>query len=391
MIPDEDEAQRRPTLLRGSTRLQRVLLAVGVGLPALVYLIYVNHYARDVPVADDWNVIRIASAGIHHQITLNELWVQYGDTRLFVGFVFFVIFGLIDHLNEKTIILFSAVVFIATFAVLLLLVRSYLGRRLTFLPVLSIGVVWFSLADVQNSLWSFQLAWYFVVFGFIAMAFFLLVGRRPRTLFFVLAILAAVATSFAEVQGFVVWPVGLICLLWPSPWKRRVYVESALWASAAVLTTLFYLHGFIFAADTQICIVEGGSKASCSLTYGLRHPVQLAKFFLVLVGNVVPTNPSTYVVAHELLGAAICIVACWIVVQSVRKRRVQTNPLPVLLIAFAFLFDLILALSRLGEGFLGAGLNRYTMPNIILLVAIAVYVVGVPSESDNPTVTPDHG
>ena len=216
------------------------------------------------------------------------------------------------------------------------------------------------------------------------MTFFLLVGRRPRTLFFALAVLAAAATSFAEVQGFVVWPVGLICLLWPSPWKRRVYVESALWCSAAVLTTLFYLHGFIFSADTQICIVEGGNKASCSLTYGLRHPVQLAKFFVVLVGNVVPTNPSTYIVVHELLGAVICIVACWIVVQSVRKRRIQPNPLPVLLIAFAFLFDLILALSRLGEGLLGAGLNRYTMPNIVLLVAIAIYAWAYPPNLTTP-------
>ena len=346
---------------------------MGAVVPALLYLLYVDHYSLNVPVADDWNVIPIASAAVHHKITLNELWQQYGDTRLFVGFLLFSVFGLFDHLNEKMIILFSAGIFIATFAMLLLLVRSYLGQRFTFLPVFSIGIVWFSLADVQNSLWSFQLAWYFVVFGFVAMAYFLLVPSRRRNRFFVLAILAAVAASFAEVQGFVVWPVGLISLLWSSPWRRRVYFETAIWVSAAILTTLFYLHGFIFAADTQICIVEGGKKASCSLTFGLLHPGQLARFFLVLVGNVVPTNPGTYVVAHELLGAAICVVACWIVAQSVRKRRVGANPLPVLLISFGFLFDLMLALSRLGEGLLGAGLNRYTMPNIVVLVSIVVY------------------
>jgi hypothetical protein len=369
-----EDVQSRSSLRGGSTARQKALLAAGVGAPILLYLLYVNRYSLNVPVADDWNVIRLASAAIHHKITLHELWVQYGDTRLFVGFLFFAAFAVVDHLNEKSIILFSAGIFIASFVLLLFLVRSYLRRRLTFFPTLLIGVIWFSLADVENSLWSFQLAWYFVIFGFMAMVFFLLVPRRFRNVFFVLAILAAIAASYAEVQGFVVWPVGLVCLLWTSPWTRRTYVESGIWVSAAILSTLFYLHGFIFSADTDICVVEGGNRAQCSLTYGLSHPVQLAKFFVVLVGNVVPTNPGTYVAAHEFLGAVICIVAIWTVVRSIRERAVQGNPLPVVLIAFALLFDVMLALSRLGEGLLGAGLNRYTMPNIVLLVGIVVYL-----------------
>ncbi len=373
MITTQNVAQRWPSSLSGSPRRQRVLLATGAGVPALLYLFYVYHYSLNVPLADDWNVIGLVSAAIHHHLTMSQLWVQYADTRLLVGFVFFVAFGLLDHLNEKSIILFSAGIFVATYVLLIFLFRSYLGRRLSFLPVFSLGIVWFSLADVQNSLWSFQLAWYFVVFGFVAMAYLLLVPRHHRNLFFALGILAAVAASLAEVQGFVVWPVGLICFLWASPWKRRTYYESTIWASAAVLTTAVYLHGFNFHEDTLICVVEGGQKASCSLTFGLIHPVRLARFFAVLVGNVFPTAPGRYLLVHELLGAVICIVAGFVVVQSFRQRRLQTSPLPVLLIVFAALFDLMLALSRLGEGLLGAGLNRYTMPNIILLVGIVVY------------------
>jgi len=88
---------------------------------------------------------------------------------------------------------------------------------------------------------------------------------------------------------------------------------------------------------------------------------------------VVPTVQGRFLVAHQLLGVVICLAAGFVVVQSIRERPRQTIPLPLLLIVFALLFDLILALSRLGEGLLGAGLDRYTMPNLILVVGLVIY------------------
>jgi len=369
----EDGGEGRSSSLGGWIGRQRILLVVAAGVPALLYLVYVYHYAVNVPNADDWNVIHLAAAGIAHHLTLGQLWAQYGDTRLFVGFLIFVAFGVFDHLNEKSIILCSASVFVASFVLVLVLFRSYLGRSLSFLPVFSVGIIWFSLADVDNAFWSFQLPWYFVVLAFVTMACSLLLPRRHRNLWFGLGVLAAVAASFAEVQGFVVWPIGLICLLWSGRWRRRAHFETAIWVLATGLTVAFYLHRFVFAADTKICVLDGGTKSSCSLSFGLHHPLQLARFFVVLVGNMVPTVPGRYVVVHELLGTVICIVAASIVVVSVRERRLPTNPLPTLLIVFALLFDLMLALSRMGEGLTAASLDRYTMPNIIMLVGIVVF------------------
>src|ERR1019366_3062285 len=106
--------------------------------------------------------------------------------------------------------------------------------------------------------------------------------------------------------------------------------------------------------------------------------------FIVLVGNVVPTSVQSlqarYLLAYELLGAAICGVAVFVVVQSIRERRRQASPLPLVLVAFGLLFDLMIALGHLGEGLLSAGIARFTMPNLILLVGIVVYAWGhVPS------------
>jgi len=347
--------------------------AIGAAVPALLYLVYVARYSVNVPFADDWNVIPLASNALHGHMPLGDVWAQYANTRLFIPNLFFAGFGRFTHLNERLIVLFSATIFIATFVMLLALFRAYLRRPLTFVPVLSLGVVWFSVADVQNSLWSFQLAWYLVLFFFVAMCCFLLGRSRHPVAFLALGIVTAVLASLTEVQGFAVWAVGLVCLLWEAPRRRRTVYEAATWIAAAALTAAVYFHNFDTNSSRLTCVVEGGTARRCSPTFGLSHPLQLARFVLALVGNVVPTVPGRWIWAHQLLGAAMVAGAVFVVVQSLRQRRAGTHPLPVLLIVFAIQFDLMVAFSRLGVGIAAAGANRYTMPNLILVCGILVY------------------
>jgi hypothetical protein len=106
----------------------------------------------------------------------------------------------------------------------------------------------------------------------------------------------------------------------------------------------------------------------------------VGRFFLLLVGNVVPTSGHQYLVAHEVLGALVSLLAVFVVVQSIRERPQQRPPLPLILVTFAVLFDLMLSVSRFGLGTRAASLDRYSMPNVILLVGILIYAWGhVPS------------
>ena len=368
--PSPADPQDRRSVMRN-----RLLPALAAALPAVLYFLYVARYAIDVPFEDDWNVIPLASNAFHHVVPFQDLWAQYGDTRLFVPNLLFAASGRFDHLDERTIMLFSAAIYVATFVMLLFAFRSYLRAPLTFFPVLALGVVWFSLADVQNALWSFQLGWYLVVFFFVAMTWFLVSRQRRPNLLFVLAIAAAVLASVTEIQGFAVWPVGLVSLIWATPWTRRTAAESAIWVWAALLTTTIYFTAFDTSQSADICRTQGGSAKECSATYGLLHPVQLARFVGALVGNIVPTLPGRWIGAHELLGGAIGIAAVFVVVQSIRERHLETNPLPVLLILFAAVFDLMVTFSRVGLGVAAAGANRYTMPNLVLLTGIVMYAL----------------
>ncbi len=344
---------------------KRALVATVAGVPAVLYLLYVFHYSVNVPWGfDDWAIVPLVNAANHGHFSLGMLWPQYGDRRLVISRLITVAFGDYGSLNERAVMMFTAALFVASYVVFLSLFRDYLGRRLTWLAVLVVGVVWFSLTDWFAALWSFQLSWYLVLVFFVAMVALL---QRRGLVLFALAIASAVLASLSDISGFVLWPVGLICLLW-HPRRREVVA----WLTAAVVTVGVYFHGYNF--GYRQC-------PDCTASFDFRHPVLVAKFAAGLVGAIVPTVGTPGVPhwvggwdfgLHQLLGVVILLAAGYVVVQSVRDRR-QTTPLPVVLVAFGVLFDLVIAEGRTGEGVIATTGSYYTMPNLILLLGIVVY------------------
>ena len=235
------------------------------------FLAYVARYTVNVPVVDEWLRVPLLDDSLHGHLTLGGLWAQYNETRIFLGNLIFVVFGFIDHFDVRALAFFNAAVFIVTYWLFLLVFRTYLGRRPGPLSVVVIGVVWFSLADYENPLYGFQVPWYLVVFFFVAMIYLLLVPKNQRNLAFFAGILAAVAASTAIFQGFVLWPVGLICLLWSRPWLKRTYVECGIWIAAAAVTAGVYSIGFNF--HNQSCGPQG-----CTAKFALEHPGTTLRF-----------------------------------------------------------------------------------------------------------------
>jgi len=260
--------------------------------------------------------------------------------------------------------LFSACIFIASYGLFLTLLKSY--RKLTWPFVLATGVVWFSLTGWWAALWSFQLSWYLVVFFFTVMVVLLL---KDRPVFFGLAIIAAIAGSSSDISGLMLWPVGLIGLL-----MARRYREVWVWSAGAAVSVAVYFRGYSFA--------KGAACHDCTASFDVRHPLLIVRFLMILVSNVVPPfqgtgvavfplapEPSSFVGIHTVLGAVILIVAGYVVVQSLRERE----RFPVLFIAFAVLFDLVITEGRTGLGPLTAVKSYYSIPNLILLLGIIAY------------------
>jgi hypothetical protein len=364
------------------TRYNTILTCVAALVGPAVYLFFVDHYAVNSFFGDDWSVAPLVHEALHGHLSVSQLWSQYNESRLFVGNSIDVLFGYLDRLDLRSVVFFSAALFMASYALLLGLLHRYLGSRLSPIPVLAVGVIWFSWADVQNSLWAFQLSWYLTVLFLVLMLFALLAPQRHRTAWFTVAVLAAVAGSLSTVQGFLLWPLGVIAILWPSGWSGRgdlsrpggprVVPEIVTWAAVAVGMVALYLPGYNFH--------DNGCLSGCTPSVALHHPVTVTKFFFALIGNVVPGGILFFPTIRnfdrfEAVGVVLFAAAVFIVVQSWRLRAGQERlPLPLLLIGFSLVFDVTIALGRGGTGPSGAvSGNRYVMPNLILLTAIVIY------------------
>jgi hypothetical protein len=359
------------------TPLRRVeVIAAIIAVPA-IYLVFVAQFSMNVPYEDDWTVVPLIHAALHGQLTFGSLWALHNENRIFLPNLIFVAVGVLTHDDLRILVALACGFFIAAFFAFLTALRSYLGRPLTPVLAIVLGIVWFSLEDWGNALWAFQIAWYLILFGLMVMLR-LLMAAKHRTLAFTVAVLAAVCASFSFLQGLALWPVGLVCLMWTRPldlrtWGRRERVEMVIWLGAAVATSVGALWGYKF--QTLGCNVGGSLHFSCSgsvSSFALHHPVTTVEFVLVEIGEIIPNGQAHALWLNGVLGAALLGLAAYVVVQSVRQRH-RRGYLPTTLIIFGLLFDLVVAVARAPFLTALAPQSIYTMPNIIILIAIISY------------------
>ena len=161
-----------------------------------LYLLFVWHYAENVPFEDDWNIVPLISAALHGHLTFNALWALHGENRVFLPNLVFVFIGETTHDDLRILIMLSALLFVASFGIFLAVLRDYQGRHLTPLFVLIVGTIWFNIEGWHNALWAFQLAWYLVLFLLIVMLYFLCASGWHATAFIV-SLAAAMAASLS--------------------------------------------------------------------------------------------------------------------------------------------------------------------------------------------------
>ena len=331
-----------------------------------------------MPYEDDWTVVPLIHTALHGNLTFGGLWALHDENRMLVPNLIFVGLGVTTHDNLVALTIVSAVTFIAAFAVFLVLFRSYLARPVTPLAVLVLGLLWFSVAGWNNALWGFQVSWYLILFFLMGMTA-LLVFRRPPRIAFPLAILAALLASWSFLQGLILWPVGLICLLWllpvdPRRWSRRSRIEVLTWLGSTAVAAVTSLWGYQF--GTLGCNVAGSIRFNCSgsvSSYAQGHPLQVGEFVLVSMGEVLPNSHTGTLWLNGVLGTALLVAAGYVVVRSVQSRHLGRNCLPVALIAFGFLDDVLIATGRAQFLTNLAPSSVYTMPNLLILVGIASY------------------
>ena len=166
--------------------------------------------------------------------------------------------------------------------------------------------------------------------------------------------------SFSSLQGLLIWPVGMVLILY----RDRARTIVAAWVVAACLTTGVYVYHLN---------IKAGSELPSSLTH---HSIPPVFFSIFAVGDVlgIPIKPGGSNVGIFLFGLVIVVVAlATLVLCGLRRDKTSASPVGAALVCFGLLFSGLVALGRHGLGYWGASSSGYTIYDIWII--IGVYMV----------------
>jgi hypothetical protein len=335
----------------------------------------------NVPFADEWWYASLVKSVQSGQATFDRFWSPNNEHRMLIPRLEFSSLAVVTHWNSKAMMVANWLV--AVVAMLFLLSqfkKIYLRTHPTlWMAVVAVSALaLFSLVQLENWLWAFQFAFFFIQFAVIASL--VILSRSNVALWFRLFAAATLgaAASFSSAQGLLIWPALIFSLsLTNDSFRKKVVGLLCLLISAAITFSL-YFSGLPRTTELHLRPEQIIEKAQLPI-FG----------FLGLVGN-----PLAHWISYEhlphrawFIGLTMTIVFLFLT-SIVMKRRRLPDAAPWLgLGLYAYSFCLVTTYGRLGMGYTGGFLaSRYTTHVTLLLIAIqALVLIALDSGDPAPT------
>ena len=337
-------------------RLVKVLTVVGFAVPVAVYIIFLQHYSVNAMWQDQWDDVPVIRQSFVHFPDWSSLWLQHVDNRILFPNLIVVALAHTVHYNITVEEYVSAVMLFAATAVFIWCHK----RRSPHTPLLfycPVAFLTLTLAQWQNTIWGFQMAWYVVLLS-LALTIALLDRHTFTWPVFAVAIVVAVVGSYSSLQGLLIWPVGFVLL-----YQRRRLVQAIIvWVIAAGATAALYFHNFT------------SSKAFNPQDTVLKAPFDAVKFFIFALGDIVglqeskTDQPNGWVMAF---GVVILVLAVLVLLRwGFRRDEHGAAPIGIALIVYGLLFDALITQGRVFLFYFAASQSRYTTNDVLVLAGI---------------------
>lgn len=358
-------------------RTPSILVLVLIIAPLVIGGWYISRFSVNIPCSDEWSLVPhlqdIAEgdfAGLSR-----ALWWQHNEHRvLFPKLIMLILAELSDWnvIVEMYFGLFLTVLSLAGWG--LIYRKSQLGSWWAFVPV---SWLVFGLGQWENILWGWQIA-IFLQAAMVIVAMYLLVASRSLRSVLLAALCGAVA-SFSFGSGLVVWPTGLLCLIWLRAGRRQL----ALWSLLGLAVLGTYFTGFVHPAHHP------------ALTLVFSEPFTTVAFFFANVGAPVALLGSGYPRISAATGVFLIFLFAAIMFGRLRAARRQEGiPVPdsdivlCCLVLFSLLSSALISVTRVGFGLGFATTSRYTtlscMGVVGLYILVARYSISKTSPRGGP-------
>ena len=349
------------------------LIALLIISPILLNLAFIYKYGVNCVFWDQWEVVPLFDKMYSGNLSFADLFAQHNEHRILLPRLAMLGLGSLTHYNTKAEMYFAwFLLCIICFILFKLFTRTFGFSRITLAKFIPVVWLTFSLRQYDNLLWGFQFVYFMVVLFFLWMVYLLAESKRFDWRFG-LAILCGLASTFSLAGGLLVWPIGLIQILFTGRTQaKRLWgldiVKTATWAMAGILAFILYFADYVQPQHTT------------NQFYAIQHPFDASIFGLVAMGS--PLSNDVFTVAS--IGPLILFIYILIGVVVIFKPAKWPMQFPLLsLILFATLSAAILAVTRSEWGVGAAFVSRYTTTTILGIIGLYVLMLTVDMKNIN--------
>ena len=247
-----------------------------------------------------------------------DFWSPNNEHRMVIPRLEFCTLVVLTHWNSKLIMIVAWLVIVIVMIFLFLQFRMLHSRAHPILWTLAVGVsatALFSLVQIENWLWAFQFAFFFIQFAVVVSL--IMLCRSSISLWFRLLIVTVlgVAASFSSAQGLLIWPVLILSLCLTNDHLKNKIIGVLCLLMFAGITFALYFRGLAHSGDLQLRPDQIMAKPQLPL-FG----------FLGLVGN-----PLAYWISFEhrphrawFIGLSEIIVFLFLTWIVIRRRKLPS-------------------------------------------------------------------
>ena len=348
-----------------SSRSRELAAALLCTIAALLTLAFILLNGVNVPFADEWWYAKLVKSVGSGQASFMDFWSPNNEHRMLIPRLEFCTLVVLTHWNSKLIMIVAWLVIVIVMIFLFLQFRMLHSQAHPILWALTVGVsatALFSLVQIENWLWAFQFAFFFIQFAVVVSL--IMLCRSSISLWFRLLIVTVlgVAASFSSAQGLLIWPVLMLSLCLTNDSLKNKIIGVLCLLIFAGITFALYFHGLAHSGELQLRPDQIMAKPQLPL-FG----------FLGLVGN-----PLAYWISFEhrphrawFIGLSEIIVFLFLTWIVIRRRKLPRAAPWLGLGLYAYFFCLVTTYGRLGMGYTGGFLSsRYTTHVMLLSIAI---------------------
>lgn len=365
-----EQSQNAQARSRAVSAALRVLAVVFAIIPAVMCADYVFRFYVEVPWEDEIMALGTLKAFMEGSLSLQQiLLMQVLEHRVGLLLVALYALGLPFKFQSlawmiENIAVLSAVAFL----IFLWARRSVVSKSSEVFWLIPLSWLFLSLRQYEMLVWGFCIDLSIILL--LVVSVFLLLERTQRiSPVFGTASVLAVASSFFNAVGLLVWPIGFV----------QIVLGHMASKSSSKLALLAKLSVWSLAAICVVCLVvftgKSHSHSIPSLAVLKQQGLEMIFMWLMCLGNPLASEPKAALAAGlGLLGMFVfCVVKFATGSAVIRKACI----VPLSFCLYWLMAALLITIGRFGAGLDAACLSRYSTNLVLGVVGLYLFCLAL--------------